>query len=359
MFGTPSPPNAPLPDIPRTPGRDLEDVSYLDINIDYEDMSYLDINMMEIEEEVKLTDKQELELNKLLENYVSIFNEKGPPCPFAVHKINTGDHLPIANSPYRISITKRENMKKELESMLSQEVIEESESPWAFQVVMAPKPDGSIRFCVDYRKLNAITVKDSYPLPRIDDLLQEARGTMFMSTIDLKSGYWQIPMNETDIEKTAFVTPFGCFQFTKMPFGLCNAPATFQRCMNLFKKGLPSVLLLIYLDDLIIISKTFDQHLEDLKTVFERLQYFKLQAKQTKCKFVCAKIKYLGHILTTSGIKMDPSKVVAIVERQAPKNVKQILSFIQTCSWYRKFIPDFAKIAQPLTQLTRKNVPWQ
>lgn len=129
--------------------------------------------------------------------------------------------------------------------------------------------------------------------------------------------------------------------------------------MNIFRNGLPSILLLIYLDDLIIISKTFDQHLEDVQKVFKRLQYFKLRAKRSKCKFACQELKYLGHILTMNGIKMDPSKTTAIVERRAPSNVKELLSFIQTCSWYRKFIPEFAKISQPLTQLTRKNILWQ
>lgn len=360
LFGTPSPPDSPILTLPRTPGRDLEDMTYIDININPEDMSYLDIKMIEIEEEiVKLTVEQEMKLNTLLQNYDEIFKETGPPCPYVVHKINTGDHLPIASPPYRTSLQKRELMKIELDSMLKQDVIEESESPWAFPVVMTPKPDGSIRFCVDYRKLNAITVKDSYPLPRIDDLLQEAQSTMFMSTIDLKSGYWQIQMNREDVEKTAFVTPFGSYQFTKMPFGLCNAPATFQRLMNVFRNGLPSVLLLIYLDDLIIISNSFERHMEDLQKVFERLKHFKLRAKQSKCKFACSKLKYLGHILTPNGIMLDPSKVAAIVERQPPRNVNEVLSFIQTCSWYRKFIQDFAKISQPITQLTRKNVTWK
>ncbi|GBN01029.1 Retrovirus-related Pol polyprotein from transposon 17.6 [Araneus ventricosus] len=184
---------------------------------------------------------------------------------------------------------------------------EECESPFAAPVVLVPKPNGDIRLCIDYRKLNAITVPDRYPLPLMDTLLHDAKSIAFMSTLDLKTGYHQIEVNPDDKDKTAFVCPFGMFRYKRMPFGLKNAPATFQRLMDQFRNGLPTVNILVYLDDIVVLSETFEQHIQDLKMVFDRLRKFKL----------C------------------------------------------TCSWYRKFIPNFSDIARPLSNLTKKNIVWK
>lgn len=177
---------------------------------------------------------------------------------------------------------------------------------------MKLKPNGKWRICIDYRKLNEITVADKYPLPLMDDLLQEARGTIYMTTIDLHSGFWQIKIRPEDREKTAFVTPFGMYQFRRMPFGLRNASATFQRLINKFKNELPHMKLLTYLDDLILISTTFETHLTELHQLFQHLRKYKLRANREKCRFACSEVKYLGHIITTKGIKMDPGKIEAI-----------------------------------------------
>ena len=213
--------------------------------------------------------------------------------------------------------------------------------------------------CVDYRRLNAITITDTYPLPRIDDLLHAAKTTPFMSTIDLKSGYWQIKIAEADKLKTAFTTPFGIFIFNRMPFGLKNAPATFQRLIDKFRAGLPNILILAYLDDIIICSKDFQSHLIEIKATFERLAEFGFRLNRDKCHFCLPEIKYLGHILTVDGVKIDPEKTEAIITRPRPKNAKQLNSFLQTCSWYKKFMPNFASISKPLSDLLKKNKKWK
>ncbi|GFX35246.1 retrovirus-related Pol polyprotein from transposon 297 [Trichonephila clavipes] len=216
-----------------------------------------------------------------------------------------------------------------------------------------------MRLCIDYRKLNAQTVPHSYPLPRMDDLLNETKPTPYMSTIDLRSGYHQVKMVAEDQDKTAFTCPFGIYKFTRMPFGLRNAPATFQRLIDKFRSGLNNVLALSYLDDIIILSPTFQKHLSDLEQVFKRISLFKLNANREKFNFRCKKVKYLGHYITKEGISVDPQKTVLITDMSSPTSVKQIQSFVQTCSWYRRYIPNFSQIAKLLTDLTKKNSMWK
>lgn len=326
----------------------------------YEDTPTINIFSIEIrsDEAEELQDNEKSELNQLLKSFENIFMENGPPARYAEHRINIGKHLPVASAPYRLSPVKRNVLKNELEKMMKNDIIEESDSPFAAPVVLIPKKDGSVRVCIDYRQLNSITTPDRYPLPRIDDLLQEAKSSAFMSTMDLRSGYWQINVHETDREKTAFVTPFGMYQFTRMPFGLRNAPATFQRLMDRLKNSIPDVPILAYLDDLIILSPTFNDHMSHLAKTFKQLEKFKLRAHRQKCRFVCSEVKYLGHIITKHGLNVDPAKVEAITSLPAPANIKKLLSFIQTCSWYRRFIPGFADVVQSLTKLTKKNAKW-
>ena len=302
---------------------------------------------------------QRKRLSSLINLYEGVFQLGGEPTPFAEHHIDTGNARPIAVPPYRLTPAKKELLTEELSKLLDSDVIEECESPWAAPVVLVPKPDGKIRLCVDYRRLNGVTVNDSYPLPRIDDLLHATKKTAFASTLDLQSGYHQVQVFHGDRDKTAFTTPFGTFRFKRMPFGLKTAPATFQRLMDRFRSGLGDVLVLIYLDDLIVLSETFQDHLDDLKKIFIRLRQFKLQANRDKCNFVCTEVKYLGHLITSEGIKMNPEKISAILNMSAPKNVRQCLSFLQTCSWYRRFIADFAAISKPLSDLSKKNATWK
>ncbi|GFX08221.1 retrovirus-related Pol polyprotein from transposon 17.6 [Trichonephila clavipes] len=197
-------------------------------------------------------------------------------------------------------------------------------------------------------------VADTYPLPRMDDLLHQAKLTPFMSTLDLRAGYHQVKVHVEDQDKTAFVRPFGTYRFLRMPYGLRNAPATFQRLMNRFCNGLEDILALPYLDDIIVLSETFEKHMFDLKTIFERLLHFKLKANREKCHFASSRVKYLGFWITQKGIEVDPEKVASILDIPPPKNVKELQSFLQTCSWFRRYIQDFAKISRPLSYLTKK-----
>ncbi|KAF8788308.1 Retrovirus-related Pol polyprotein like [Argiope bruennichi] len=289
--------------------------------------------------------------------YQDTFNPEGEPTPYIEHRIDTGNAPPVATTPYRMSSARQEILKKELKSLLDFGIIEECDSPYVSPEVLIPKPNGEFRLCVDYRKLNAVTKSDPYPLPRMDDLLHKTSETKYMSAIDLKAEYHQVKMYTLDMDKTAFVCPFGVYRLTRMPFGLKTASATFQRLIDLFRNGL-KVNTLVYLDDIIIMSSTFEQYLEDLCLVFKRLKQFKLQANREKCHFMYQKVKYLEHLITRSDIEVDPVKVLAIMDIPPPKNVKQIQSSLQTCGWYRRFNPNFAGVAKPLSTLTRKLATW-
>ncbi|GFT71354.1 hypothetical protein TNCV_2526441 [Trichonephila clavipes] len=186
--------------------------------------------------------------------------------------LNESDHPPVSTAPYRLSPNRKEHLRKEIDNLLAHNIIEECESPYAAPVVLVPKSNGTVRLCIDYRKLNTITIPDKYPLPLMEVLLHDAKSTAFMSTLDLKSGYHQVEVNPADQDKTAFVCPFGTFRYKRMPFGLRNAPATFQRLMDQFRNGLPNVNILVYLDDIVVLSETFEQHIEDLRMVFDRLK---------------------------------------------------------------------------------------
>ncbi|GFT77737.1 retrovirus-related Pol polyprotein from transposon 297 [Trichonephila clavipes] len=265
----------------------------------------------------------------LLNESKDVFRLGGEPTPFVKHFINTGDHPPVSTAPYRLSPN-----RKEIDNLLAHNIIEECESPYAAPVVLVPKSNGTVRLCIDYRKLNAISIPDKYPLPLMDVLLHDAKSTAFMSTLDLKkkSGYHQVEVNPADQDKTAFVCPFGTFRYKRMPFGLRNAPATFQRLMDQFRNGLPNVNILVYLDDIVVLSETFEQHIEDLRMVFDRHKKFKLCANREKCKFFCSLVKYLGLWITPKGIEVDQDKTAVIQNIPSPRNLKQLQSFLQTCS---------------------------
>lgn len=305
-----------------------------------------------------LNREQREKLDELLADNEDISALGGEPTPYAEHAIDTGDIAPIAIPPYKMSRQKKEIFEKEINVMLESDVIEECESPWVTPVVLVPKKDGIARICVDYRRLNAVTKTDSYPMPRIDELLHLAKRTLYMSTIDLRSGYWQVSVKPKDRDKTAVTTPFGIFRFKRMPFGLKNSGATFQRLMDRFRRGLKDIVVIVYLDDIIVISTSFEEHIKDLQQVFNRLREFKLRAKREKCNFACLQVKFLGHVITPEGIRPNKEKVAAILHLPPPRNVKHLLTFLQTASWFRRFVPGFAEIARPLTQLTKKDAAW-
>ena len=267
------------------------------------------------------------------------------------HTIDTGDARPIRQPPRRPPKAFQGEEEKVLDSQLKAGVIKESTSPWASPMVFVRKKDGTTRPCVDYRKLNDVTRRDAYPLPRVDDCLDCLSGAKLFSTLDLQSGYWQIEVKPEDRPKTAFVTRSGLYEYVTMPFGLCNAPSTFERCMELVLKGLQWRTLLIYLDDIIILSSTFTEHIERLDEVLRRLGNAGLKLKPSKCELFREEVLFLGHIITQDGVKPDPSKVSAVQNWPIPRNVTDVRSFLGLCSYYRRFIAKFSTIAGPLHRL--------
>ena len=269
-------------------------------------------------------------------------------------KIDTQGHPPIKLRPYRTPINSREVVDKAVDEMLEAKVIRRSNSPWSFPVVIVDKKDGTKRFCVDFRKLNQITKPNSYPLPLIDDILALLGRAKYFTSLDLKSGYWQVLMDETDKEKTAFACHRGLFEFNVMPFGLMSAPAVFQELMSVVLQGL-SHFATAYLDDILIYSEILTDHLLHLKEVFSRLRTHGLKLKLKKCSFLQSETNYLGFIINNRGISPDPKKVDAIRTLPAPTCVREVRSFIGMCSYYRRFIPNFSEIAEPVVALTRKH----
>ena len=276
------------------------------------------------------------------------------------HRINTGDHGPIKGKPYRVdNEDKRKIIKNEIEKMEKAGVIRKSYSPWSSPVVIVEKKDGSKRFCVDYRKINQITIPDAHPLPRIDDMLEQFETAKWFTSIDLASGYWQIAMEKEDIQKTAFTCGYGLYEFVVMPFGLTNAPATFQRLMNHILMEYLDEFVVVYIDDILIYSKTFDEHLKHLERVFEKLKEAKLMIKLKKCKFGEQNIEFLGHIIGRDGIKPDPEKIEKIKNLKAPNNLTELRSVLGLCSYYRRFVKNFSKIVKPLNKLLKKHIKYE
>ena len=227
--------------------------------------------------------------------------------------------------------------------MLAEGIIEPSYSPWASPVVLVRKKDGSVRYCIDYRRLNAVTRKDSYPLPRIDDSLDSLGSAKYFSTLDLASGYWQVGLSPDAREKSAFCTTSGLYQFRVMPFGLANAPATFQRLMERVLTGLHWEVCLVYLYDVIVFSKTWKGHLQRLDIVFQRMRAANLRLKPSKCHLLQKQVGYLGHIVS-EGVSTDPEKTRAVDDWPVPQGVSDVRSFLGLCGYYRRFVPDFATI---------------
>ena len=275
------------------------------------------------------------------------------------HLINTGDHPPIKQRPRRIPFCHKEKVCQLVSDMLEKQVIQPSSSAWASPIVLVPKKDGTQRFCVDYRRLNAVTKKDVYPLPRIDDILDTLSGTKYFSTLDLCSGYWQIQLHPKVREKSAFTTHTGLYEFTRMPFGLCNAPATFQRLLQTVLSGLEGKFCFVYIDDILVCSKSFEEHLQHLQEIFERLRKANLTLKPKKCSFLQRQVAYLGHVISSDGISPDPSKIQKVRDYPVPTDVKKVRQFLGLASYYRRFIPGFAKIANPLHALTKKEEVFQ
>ena len=283
--------------------------------------------------------------------------ERGETSLVEMH-IDTGDSSPRKQPVRRIPFAVRQEVATQLRKMQDSGVIQASNSPWASPVVLVRKRDGSLWFCIDYRDLNSVTKADTFPLPRVDELLDQLGRSKYFSTLDLASGYWQVPVHPASREKTAFITHQGLYEFQVMPFGLKNAPAMFQRLMQRVLHGLNPEegpdFVSVYLDDVLVFSETLEEHLRHLHSVMDRLAAAGLKLKPSKCRFIRQEVEYLGHVLTPNGLKPNPERVTAVTNFPIPQSVREVRQFLGLASYYRRFVQGFAKIAQPLHALTQK-----
>lgn len=275
------------------------------------------------------------------------------------HYIHTTPGQKVQSQPYSYGPAERKIIDDEIDKLIASDLIQPSTSPWSSPVVLVRKKDGTIRFCIDYRKLNKITTRDMYPLPRLDHTIDSLAGMIYFSTMDCVSGYWQILMNPDDVAKTAFVTHRGLYEFKVMPFGLVNAPMTFQRAMDLILSGLKYEICLVYLDDIIVFGRTWKEHCDNLRTVLERLQSAGIFLKPKKCQFGKRSITFLGHTVSSDGVSTTSEKVKAVSEFKKPDKVDDVRAFLGLVNFYRPFIKNIAVMQQPLTNLLRDNQKWQ
>ncbi|GJU04073.1 putative reverse transcriptase domain-containing protein [Tanacetum coccineum] len=253
----------------------------------------------------------------------------------------------VVKSPYRLAPSEMQELSRQLQELQDKGYIRLSHSPWGAPVLFVKKKDGSFRMCIDYRELNKLTIKNRYPLPRIDDLFDQLQGACYFSKIDLRSGYHQLRVHEDDIPKTAFRMRYGHFEFTVMPFGLTNAPAVFMDLMNRVCKPYLDKFVIVFIDDILIYSKTKEEHEVHLKLVLELLRKEKLYAKFSKCEFWLQEVHFLGHVVNQSGIHVDPSKIEAVKNYKAPTTPSEIRSFLGLAGYYQCFITNLSKIAKP------------
>ncbi|GAU28867.1 hypothetical protein TSUD_293190 [Trifolium subterraneum] len=262
---------------------------------------------------------------------------------------------PISMAPYRMSTSELNELKKQLEELLEKQFIRPSVSPWGAPVLLVKKKEGSMRLCIDYRQLNKVTIKNKYPLSRIDDLMDQLVGACVFSKIDLRSGYHQIRVKTEDVPKTAFRTRYGHYEYTVMPFGVTNAPGVFMEYMNRIFHSFLDKFVVVFIDDILVYSKSEEEHKEHLRIVLQVLKEKKLYAKLSKCEFWLEEVSFLGHVISNGGIAVDPAKVDAVMKWGTPESVLEIRSFLGLAGYYRRFIEGFSKMALPLTLLTRKD----
>lgn len=297
-------------------------------------------------------------IQALVDSKAALFQEPTslPPAREFDHHIPLIPGVKSVNmKPYRYSPTQKDEIERQIKEMLINGIIKPSQSPFASPVILVKKKDGSWRFFVDYRQLNNNTVKNKYPLPVVDELLDELHGAAWFTKLDMRSGYYQIRLGLEDELKTAFKTHHGHWEFRVMPFGLTNAPATFQALMNTIFQPLLRQCVLVFVDDILIYSKTLEEHVTHLEQVFNILEHHNLYLKKSKCSFAQSSLEYLGHIISAKGVATDPMKTQAIATWPPPENAKQLRSFLGLAGYYRKFIRNYGALNRPLTDLLKES----
>ncbi|KAK1628023.1 hypothetical protein QYE76_002338 [Lolium multiflorum] len=318
----------------------------------------------QIEVELKLNSMKEVKLEDIpiVNEFQDVFPKELPGMPpdreieFTIDLIP--GTAPIAKAPYKMGPKELKELKEQLDDLEQKGFIQESISPWGSPVIFVDKRDGGRRMCGDYRNLNNVTIKNKYPLPRIQDLFDQVRGAGVFSKIDLRSGYHQIKIKKEDVPKTAFVSRYGHHEYLVVPFGLTNAPTIFMNLMNKIFMPCLDKFVIVFIDDILIYSKDKAEHAEHLRIVLQTLREHQLYAKFSKCEFWLDQVKFLGHVISKDGIAVNPSKVASVLDWEAPKNVKEIRGFLGMAGYYRRFIEGFSKIAGPMTKLLRKNTPF-
>lgn len=321
------------------------------ITLDFLNLSY-EIASHQLADDSTLTDVQRQELESVIADFRELSSDAPGRTDLIEHYIDTGDAKPFKQRQFPFSPALQAQLHKEIDTMLAQGVIEPSTSPWSSPIIMVKKKDGSYRMCFDGRKLNEVTVKDSYPLPLIDSILSKLGECNYMTSIDLSKAFWNLPLEKSSRPKTAFqVHGKGLFQFKVMPFGLCNSPKTLQRLMDriLGPEFEPHVF--TYLDDIILVSKDFEAHLRLLREVCARLKAAKLAVNFDKCQFCRDSLSFLGFVIDKQGLRTDPAKIESIINTPSPKNTTEVRRLIGIMQWYRRFIPDFSTISEPITSL--------
>ncbi|KAI3681177.1 hypothetical protein L6452_35962 [Arctium lappa] len=266
---------------------------------------------------------------------------------------------PISKAPYRMAPTEMKELKAQIEELLNKGFIRPSVSPWGAPILFIKKKDGSMRLCIDYRELNRVTIRNKYPLPRIDDLFDQLQGARYFSKIDLRSGYHQLRIRDCDIPKTAFRTRYGHYEFIVMPFGLTNAPAVFMDLMNRVFKDYLDEFIIVFIDDILIYSKSHEDHEHHLRITLETLRHKQLYAKFSKCEFWIEHVTFLGHVISTEGVTVDPTKIEVVTKWPRPTNISEVRGFLGLAGYYRRFVEGFSKIALPMTRLLRKGVKFE
>ena len=298
-------------------------------------------------------DELDKKLGPLLKCFRTELPDEMPPQRWVDHEIDTGDAKPINRPTYSLSVSQLEEQEKQIQYLLSHGLVQPSKSAWGAPVIFVRKKGGEWRMCIDYRALNNVTVRNAYPLPRIEECLDQLKDARFFSKLDMLSGYWQVRVKEEDRHKTAFNTRTGKWEFCVLPFGLMNAPSTFQKMMNDILREYIGDFVQVYIDDILIFSRTREEHIKHCRTIFERLMENKLFLKRTKCSFLQKSVEFCGFIVGDGEIRMDPEKIRTIQEWPRPETVQHVRSFCGLCSWYRQFIRGFAAIAAPLYDLIR------